>query len=297
MLRDIQRETEQVLFVAETIRQTGPDILILQGFDYDARNTALNAFRDLLDQAGVALPHAYAPQSNTGIPTGFDIDGDGQKNAPRDAQGYGRFPGQAGLAVLSRYPIAKDAIRSFSDTLWRNANPSGELSKLIPEQAIPLQRLSSVAHAAIPIDISGGRLWVLTHHATPPVFDGPEDRNGYRNADENRFWLDKLASGFPEEPFVLAGQMNLDPSRGEGHHQVLLDILNAPYVTDPFANWPAEYNHTVIYPPPGPGKLRVSYLLPSSELRTFDAGMSPTPAAQMGTSRHRILWVDVEFGR
>lgn len=297
MLRDILRETDQVLFVAEIIRQTGPDILILQGIDYDTQNAALNAFQDLLDQAGVALPHLYAPEPNTGVPTGFDIDGDGRDNAPRDAQGYGRFPGQAGLALLSRYPIAKDAIRNFSDVLWRDANPSADLVNLIPTQAIPVQRLASVAHTAIPIDIAGDRLWVLTHHATPPVFDGPEDRNGYRNADENRFWLDQLAGGFTREPYILAGQMNLDPFRGEGHHKIMSDILSAPYVTDPFANWPAEDSHTVTYSSPGPGKLRVSYLLPSPDLRALDVGMSRDPNAQMGFSRHRILWVDVAFGR
>ena len=30
----------------------------------------------------------------------------------------------------------------------------------------------------------------LVSHPTPPVFDGPEDRNGPRNYDEIRFWAD-----------------------------------------------------------------------------------------------------------
>ena len=31
-------------------------------------------------------------------------------------------------------------------------------------------------------------LHLLAHHPTPPVFDGPEDRNGRRNHDEAALW-------------------------------------------------------------------------------------------------------------
>ena len=35
----------------------------------------------------------------------------------------------------------------------------------------------------------------LVSHPTPPVFDGPEDRNGTRNHDEIRFLADYVAGG------------------------------------------------------------------------------------------------------
>ena len=35
----------------------------------------------------------------------------------------------------------------------------------------------------------------LVSHPTPPVFDGPEDRNGRRNHDEIRFWADYISPG------------------------------------------------------------------------------------------------------
>jgi hypothetical protein len=70
----------------------------------------------------------------------------------------------------------------------------------------------------------------LTSHRTPPVFDGPEDRNGLRNADEIRFWADCVTPGpgrhiyddqggrgglHPSALFVVAGDQNSDPFDGD----------------------------------------------------------------------------------
>lgn len=295
LLRDILRGTEEVSHVVETIVSHAPDIIVLQSIDYDAQGAAVGALSDLISSGGLDLPYIFVPVTNTGMPTGIDIDGDGRSNAPRDAQGYGRFPGQASIAILSRYPISKDDVLNFSDVLWRDAASETDLTSLIPEEAISLQRLASVSLAAIPIVYPNGRIWILSHHATPPVFDGPEDRNGYRNADENRFWLEQLAEGFINEPYVLAAQMNVDPQRGEGHHDVIDEVLSSPYFVDPMQNWPAQDNHSVTYKISGPGKLRASYVLPSPELRLVEAGMSEDLAADETHSRHRLVWIDVEI--
>ncbi len=53
-------------------------------------------------------------------------------------------------------------------------------------------RLSSKSHWDIPLQIGGAIVHVLTAHPTPPVFDGPEDRNGCRNHDEIRLWSDYI---------------------------------------------------------------------------------------------------------
>ena len=70
----------------------------------------------------------------------------------------------------------------------------------------------------------------LVSHPTPPVFDGPEDRNGTRNFDEIRFWADYItpgAAGYiydddgghgglePGALFVIAGDQNSDPLDGD----------------------------------------------------------------------------------
>lgn len=299
LLRDIQKETPQVLSAASTIARAGPDILILQGFDYDAQNQAAKAYVDLLGSKGLWLPHHYAPSPNSGEPTGFDIDGDGQSYGPRDAQGYGRFPGQSGILILSRFPILEDQIQDFTKRLWTEVAPETPLAKLIPDEARSIQRLSSVASLAVPLEVAPNQvIWLLTHHATPPVFDGPEDRNGYRNADENLFWLNYLDGRYgtlPADTFVLAGVFNLDPKRGEGHQSVMTQILEDERLQDPFLNWPEEDVHTARFNSAGP--LRLSYILPAHDVVVLGQGMSQdiTHSDIRTESRHRLLWVDIEI--
>ena len=56
-------------------------------------------------------------------------------------------------------------------------------------------RLSSKSHWDVPIRIGGDTVHFLTSHPTPPVFDGPEDRNGRRNHDEIRLFADYITPG------------------------------------------------------------------------------------------------------
>ena len=41
---------------------------------------------------------------------------------------------------------------------------------------------------------NGKKIHFLVSHPTPPVFDGPEDRNGRRNHDEIRLWADYVSA-------------------------------------------------------------------------------------------------------
>lgn len=293
MLRDIERRTDKVQATAQVISEHAPDVLILQGFDFDDAGFAANAFAGLLAEDGLTLPHLYAPRPNTGRPTGLDIDGDGRSYGARDAHGYGRFFGQSAIQVLSKYPIQVDKIQDFGTLLWRDVTPKDRLATLIPTAAIDQLRLASVAAAAVPISVNGQTLWILTHHASPPVFDGPEDRNGYRNAAENLFWLTYLAdqhSSPNTDPHILAGQINIDLYRGEGQKYAVEALLKSDAFQDPFADWPLADRHTVVYPAPGPGPLRVSYILPSRGLRPIDRGL-----ADSDLHRHRLIWVDVRL--
>ena len=65
---------------------------------------------------GLDYPHAHQGPQNTGVPTGLDLDGDGRRAGPPDAFGWGRFPGQYAMAVLSRYPLGE--VRSFARFPW-----------------------------------------------------------------------------------------------------------------------------------------------------------------------------------
>lgn len=61
--------------------------------------------------------------SNTGVPSGFDLDNNGDTDptdAGNDAFGFGLFPGQFGMVVYSKYPILRGQARTFQKFLWRD---------------------------------------------------------------------------------------------------------------------------------------------------------------------------------
>lgn len=315
LLRDITGGKDaQVDAVLRGLLALDADILLLTGFDYDGGDAALGAFAARLAAAGLDYPHLFARPPNTGVATGLDLDGDGRLGGPRDAQGYGRFPGEGGMAILSRLPLRAEAAVDLSAMLWRDL-PGAIPPPLTPEIAA-IQRLSTTGHWIVPVALPDGRLLsLLVWYATPPVFDGPEDRNGRRNHDEAALWLrlfeGALAPPAPALPLVVMGGANLDPADGEG----LPDALNAlrahPLLQDPGprgSHGRAEPAHrgdpaldTALFDgQDGPGGLRVDYVLPSTDLRLLGSGVlwpppdDPQASVLAAASRHRPVWVDVE---
>ncbi|MCX8954221.1 endonuclease/exonuclease/phosphatase family protein, partial [Ruegeria sp. NA] len=119
LLRDIQRDDAQVLAVVDVIASARPDIIALQGIDWDLNNTAVIALTGKLRNAGLDYGYYLAAQPNAGLETSLDLDGDGKTQGPGDAQGWGQFTGQGGLAVLSRYEIITVEVQDYSELLWR----------------------------------------------------------------------------------------------------------------------------------------------------------------------------------
>jgi len=327
LLRDIRRgNDEQISAVVKVIARISPDILALQGIDWDYEGKALDALIETLGVAGVQYSYRYAPRPNSGMITDLDLDGDGRLGGPGDAQGYGRFSGQEGLAVLSRWPILMDQAQDLSSLLWRDM-PGADLpvnkdgTPFPSPEAQAIQRLSSTAHWIVPVQLPGGNvLSLLTFQATPPVFDGPEDRNGRRNRDEILIWrsvldgaLDGALNGLygpaPRQPFVLAGGANLDPYDSDGRREAISLLLNDARFQDvePRSDGAAQAGDqghrgddaldTVDWP--RVGRMRVDYVLPSSDLRVLDSGVfwpapdQPGYADALAASRHRLVWVDL----
>ena len=304
----------QVAAVVAGIVALDADVLLLTGIDHDARLVALSALADHLAAAGAAYPYRFAVAPNAGVPTGLDLDRDGRLGAPRDTMGYGRFRGQGGMALLSRLPLGEAT--DYSAFLWADL-PGAILPPDMAEAERAMQRVSSVNHWRVPVRLpQGGELAVMGFAATPPVFDGPEDRNGRRNHDEAAFWGRLLEGALPwpapAPPFVLMGDANLDPADGDGRPQALLALLSGPHLQDPEPRGdhgrdaPQKKGDTALdtafYDPAtgGPGGLRVDYVLPSAGLRVTGAGVLwPADGDLAGTlataSRHRPVWVEVEI--
>ena len=286
------------------------DVIVLTAVDYDRGLIALDLLADQLGQAGAPYPFRLALRPNTGLQTGLDLDGDGRMGEPEDAQGWGRFSGQSGMAILSRLPIDEAGVQDHSAFLWADLP-----GNLIPPGTAPevtaIQRLSTTGHWQVPvITPKGFRLTLLAFHATPPVFDGPEDRNGRRNHDEAAFWTlllnGDLSLSPPMPPFIVIGDANLDPVDGDGLPGGISALLDHPYLQDPAPKGthgrsePAQNGDpaldTALY---DFGGLRVDYILPSGDLTVTGAGVLWPPdtdpmAETLGlASRHYPVWVDI----
>mgnify|MGYP001796487447 CR=1 FL=1 len=321
LLRDISRGGDpHIEAVLSVIVEIAPDILVLQGIDWDLEELALIALKNALSDAGHQMAHSFSARPNRGWPTGMDIDGDGKHGEPEDAHGFGRVNGQGGGALLSRYPIEKQSVKVFSDVLWRDVPgadlPTYEDGSLFPSAGVyEVLRLSTTVHWSLPVLLPDhGALDVMTWQASPPVFDGPEDMNGRRNSDETRFWslyLDGAFGGPPAKQFVIAGGANLDALDGDGRPGALRALIADRRLQDPRpqslgASQAGDQGHlggnsldTVDWP--GPGRLRVDYILPSAELFVAQSGVYWPPfntkghEAAMLASRHRLVWVDLLF--
>ena len=312
----------QAATVAEIIQRVRPDLLLINEFDFDEDGTAARLFQHNYlsvphnGAAAIEYPYRFVTPSNTGIPSGFDLNNDGTVGGPDDAFGFGFFPGQFGMAVYSMHPIVLDDVRTFQTFRW--ADMPGALLPDDPATPAPADwftdaeldavRLSSKSHWDLPIDIDGRVVHFLVSHPTPPVFDGPEDRNGRRNHDEIRFWADYVRPGrasayiyddagqqgglAPGARFVIAGDQNADPLDGDsvpGAAQLLLEHPRVNTSVTPSSDGAvdaaarqggANLTHrgdpafdTADFADSTPGNLRVDYVLPSRPLRIVDAAV------------------------
>lgn len=251
-------DNEQAQNVAEIIQRTRPNVLLINEFDYDDQGEAYDSLAARFFQENylsigqngaepIHYPYRFVMPSNTGIPSGRDFNKDGTIGGADDAFGFGFFPGQYGMAVFSQFPINYEKARTFQYFLWKDM-PNARLpvdpgtgESWYDEGDLEIFRLSSKSHWDVPILIGRHYVHFLTSHPTPPVFDGPEDRNGTRNYDEIRFWADYIVPGLnhyfyddqgrtggllPGSWFVIAGDQNADPYDGDsipGAAQLLVE--------------------------------------------------------------------------
>jgi Endonuclease/Exonuclease/phosphatase family len=312
---------------AEVIQRARPDVLLINEFDFAPQ--AVELFRKNfleVSQNGAKPIHyryAYIAPSNTGVATGFDLNNNGSiVTTPGafgygdDAFGFGAFPGQFGMVVYSKYPILREKVRTFQFFRWKDMPGA-----LLPDDAatpaamdwynadeLNVFRVSSKSHWDIPIRIQGKTVHFLASHPTPPVFDGPEDRNGKRNHDEIRLWADYISGGSRASyiyddggvrgglehgsRFVIAGDQNSDPLDGDSVPGAIQQLLNHPLVNTSqpptsagavqasALQGGANTTHkgdpkfdTADFADTAPGNLRADYVLPLSNIKIEKSGV------------------------
>ena len=331
--------------VAEVLQRVRPDIVLVNEFDYDPDGgpDAIFASEYLgVSQSGldpIEYPYRYAPASNTGESSGVDLNKDGNVGSEQGTQqwgddsfGFGRYPGQYAMVVYSRYPIDTQGVRTFRTLLWKDMPGNQQPTDWYTPEAVEVMRLSSKTHADVPVDVDGRTLHVLASHPTPPSFDGDEDRNGRRNHDEIRLWVDYVTGGEGAsylvddagetgglgdgEAFFVAGDLNSDPADGDSRREALADLLAHPRVQDTLpaseggeaaaeSDGGANRSHTgdpsldtADFSDGRVGNLRVDYVLPSTEMTVRDSGVFwPADGAEgaqaASVSDHHLVWVDV----
>ncbi|MDO9379572.1 MAG: endonuclease/exonuclease/phosphatase family protein [Nocardioidaceae bacterium] len=303
----------QASAVAEIVQRTRPDLVLLNEFDFVEGGAAVDAFRENYlerPQSGaraIDYRYSFTAPVNTGVPSGRDLDKDGVVGGPGDALGFGTFPGQYGMVVLSRYPIERSHVRTFQHLLWKDVPGAVIPRDFYSAEDLAVLPLSSKSHWDVPVRVGRRTVHLLASHPTPPTFDGPEDRNGRRNHDEIRFWADYVAGGRDRwirddrgrrggidrgALYVVAGDQNADPADGDSFDGAIDQLLGSRHFVDPLptsrgaveaarlqggANashrTPARYDTADFADVPGPGNLRADYVLPSPRLRVRGAGV------------------------
>ncbi len=332
-------QARKIAAVVQTVR---PDVLLVNEIDFDSESSAAKLLRDHYfavgeeGREGIDYPYFFGVPSNTGVDSGLDLDRNQRNGDPADAWGYGAYPGQYAMAVFSRFPIDTAAIRTFQQFKWaelpgalRPTDPStGE--SYYSDDVWQKLRLSSKNHIDVPIRVGDQTLHLLASHPTPPVFDGPEDRNGCRNHDEIVFWTHYLSDAEflsddngiqggldSQSQFVLLGDLNSDPVNGEGRREGIRKLLQHPRLID---SQPIRTGHRSVdsakIPEPGDyrkshpaldtadfgrvGTMRVDFVLPSSNTQLVRARVFwPSPespeAKWLDASDHHLVWVDIHL--
>ncbi len=349
VIRELQGDSAHARKIASVLQKVRPDLVLLNEFDFDEAHHAADLFQqrylEVAQPAGgepLRYPYRYLAPVNTGVPSGLDLDGNGTvggkgRERGNDAWGYGLHPGQYGMLVLSKYPIDEAQVRTFQLLRWSTlpgaTNPVDPAKGrgFYPDATWAQLRLSSKSHWDVPVRTPQGTVHFLVSHPTPPVFDGPEDRNGRRNADEIRLWREYLSTGdkpwlcddqgrcgglAPDARFVIAGDLNNDPVDGDGHHDAILELLEHPrvmrmatprseggeetalaYAAKGLQRRGAPAHVTGDFGPRA-GAMRLDYVLPSTGFALVDSGIfwpkKSDPDAAIGDgSDHHLVWVDL----
>ncbi len=334
--------------IAAIIRSVNADVLLLCEVDHPAKGGDDGIIANFLanyvsitgceGEEAPIYPYYYAPASNTGVlPVSNRSLHCHEKSAKRpvDALGFGCHEGQYGFVLLSKYPISFDEIRTWQNALWRDFPNSQMPRTYYTDTAQNTLPLSSKNHVAVPILIGDKCIQVLACHPTPPVFDGAEKRNWKRNSDELRLLMsifddkwampdDKGYKGILDDAaaFVIMGDLNADPTSGDGDKKAIQALLNHPKIhfDSSKGKWCPRSQGALKHRPYRPhhrkfsahwthlSGLRLDYVLPSVHLKPTQSGvywpsLSDPHAKNLydaqqkmsaeGSSDHRLVWVDV----
>jgi len=335
-------QNEQLIAAARIIADVDPDILVINEIDHDldalesGADLALNLQRFQDAYLADHFQYMYIAPCNTGVLAGKDFDNNGMIATPEhsgtrdhggDCYGYGSYPGQYSMAILSRLPLADMNARTFQNFLWKDL-PGNHIPRAwYSDDEVEIFRLSSKSHWDVPVQVGNSQIHLLVSHPTPPVFDGDEDRNGRRNFDEIKMWVHYIngdsvlvddsgtRGGLGEnDQFIILGDLNASPTgdtlwTGELaidqllKHPRIIDSANLlrseGALNDRSEGAPLYIENWTT----GRGKwgMRIDHILPSTNLKPLGGSVywpatkidSAGAARVQKASDHRLIWMDI----
>jgi len=330
--------------VASVISELNPDIILINELAADqtapGQTGNLQNGQRFSDTFLAGKYTAITLGSNTGVPSRHDLNNDGRivtkhpateaatpdASPPRqtaeqrafgnDAYGFGTFPGQYSMALLTKpgYTVLHDQIRTYRLFKWSDLPGATTPTNL---DAMPWYtthewadlRLPSKTLAIVPVRTpTGVVIHCVISHPTPPAFDGPERRNKIRNRDEIRLlravldnepWLTddqgKPGGLSPDAHAVVLGDLNADPIDGSSVDNPIAHLLASPRLaTDPKPTSDIPIDRldpwdTSMF------RLRVDYVLPTKGLHVQQTSIwRPAPdALNQNPSDHFPVWADI----
>ena len=301
----------QLQAVLDIVEANDPDVLLINEFDtgVDGDPSTVALFAQL-----AKYEYWFTAPSNTGVPSGLDLDNSGSSVAATTRSGSAPSRASSAWRCSPSTRSMPRRRRTFQTFRWADMpgarlpiDPATGQSWYSPAE-LEAVRLSSKSHWDVPIDVDGRTVHFLVSHPTPPVFDGPEDRNGTRNFDEIRFWADYVRPGNtsryiyddaggtgglrPGERFVIAGDQNSDPLDGDSIPGSIQQLLEHPQINTrmtPASEGAVEASilqggantthrsdpafDTADFADTAPGNLRADYVLPSRDLKILASGV------------------------
>ncbi|HLQ39057.1 MAG TPA: endonuclease/exonuclease/phosphatase family protein, partial [Planctomycetota bacterium] len=154
LLRELQSAAATATAIAEIVQRNDVDVLLVSGLDVDEAAATVAVLRDdYLGKAQGNLTPIRFEYTFTGavncVPSGVDLDHDGKTDGPGDAFAAGAFAGQHGMALLSRYPILLDRVRTLQQLPWA-AMPMALRPDGCSDAAWAQLRLSATSHWDVP---------------------------------------------------------------------------------------------------------------------------------------------------
>lgn len=235
--------------VAETAQLNAPDVLVITGISYDEDEQIAETFKqEYLERSqngedALSYPYMYTGETNSGLDSGADLDGDGQIGGPGDAFGYGSYAGEYSMAIFSTQPIITDEVRTFQSFLWEdmpgNSMPEEDYSAV--ERSI--MRLACATVWDVPVRTQDGEHLHLVATTTPEMGSDVE-ADGNRGEDQRRLLTDYVSGDgwyiyddegdkgalSPDDDFVVVGQPDTTTPDVDEDLGALLD---SPSLQDP----------------------------------------------------------------